>query len=79
MGGNGCATCSLGPGWLEGGSPPRAGRAAGLKGDALAADVLAKLKTSHADYPLAERAVSREVGFMEQELDGTKRVPQPAP
>jgi len=56
-----------------------AGRKAGLKGDTLAADVLAKLKTSHADYPLPQRVVSREVGFMEQELDGTKRVPQPAP
>ena len=56
-----------------------AGRKAGLKGDTLAADVPAKLKTSHADYPLPQRVVSREVGFMEQELDGTKRVPQPAP
>jgi glyoxylase-like metal-dependent hydrolase (beta-lactamase superfamily II) len=56
-----------------------AGRKAGLKGDALAADVLTKLKTSHADYPLPQRVVSREVEFMEQELDGTKRVPQPAP
>jgi glyoxylase-like metal-dependent hydrolase (beta-lactamase superfamily II) len=56
-----------------------AGRKAGLKGDALAADVIAKLKASHTDYPTPERALSREVTFMEQELDGTKRVPQPVP
>jgi glyoxylase-like metal-dependent hydrolase (beta-lactamase superfamily II) len=56
-----------------------AGRKAGLKGDALVADVIAKLKASHTDYPTPERVLSREVAFMEQELDGTKRVPQPAP
>jgi glyoxylase-like metal-dependent hydrolase (beta-lactamase superfamily II) len=56
-----------------------AGRKAGLKGDALAADVVAKLQASHADYPTPARVISREVTFMEQELDGTKRVPQPVP
>ena len=56
-----------------------AGRKAGLKGDALVADVVAKLQASHPDYPTPTRVVSREVTFMEQELDGTKRVPQPGP
>lgn len=55
-----------------------AGRKAGLKGDGLAADVIPKLKASHADYPTPTRVLTREVTFMEQELDGTKRVPQPA-
>ena len=56
-----------------------AGRKAGLKGDALAAEVIAKLKASHPDYPTPTRVLTREVAFMEQELDGTKRVPQPVP
>jgi glyoxylase-like metal-dependent hydrolase (beta-lactamase superfamily II) len=56
-----------------------AGRRSGLKGDALVADVVPKLKASHSDYPTPERVLAREVTFMEQELDGTKRVPQPAP
>jgi len=53
-----------------------AGRKNGLKGDALAADVVPKLQASHADYPTATRVV---VMLMERELDGTKRVPQPVP
>jgi len=56
-----------------------AGRKRGLKGDALVADVVPKLQASHTDYPTPTRVVSREVTYMEQELDGTKRVPQPAP
>jgi cyclase len=56
-----------------------AGRKRGLKGDALATDVVAKLQASHSDYPTPTRAISREVTFMEQELDGAKRVPQPTP
>ena len=56
-----------------------AGRKAGLKGDVLAAEVIAKLKVSHSDYPTPTRVLTREVAFMEQELDGTKRVPQPVP
>jgi len=55
------------------------GRKAGLKGDALAADVVPKLRASHPEYPTVERVVAREVTFMEQELEGTKRLPQPAP
>jgi cyclase len=56
-----------------------AGRKKGLKGDDLAADVVAKLQASHSDYPTPTRIISREVLSMEQELDGTKRVPQPEP
>ena len=56
-----------------------AGRKRGLKGEALAADVVPKLQASHPDYPTPTRVVTREVTFTEQELDGTKRVPQPAP
>jgi glyoxylase-like metal-dependent hydrolase (beta-lactamase superfamily II) len=56
-----------------------AGRKIGLKGDALVADVTSKLQASHADYPMPPRVLAREVAFMAQELDGTKRVPQPAP
>ena len=56
-----------------------AGMKAGLKGDALAADVIPKLKASHSDYPLPPRVLTREVTAMEQELDGTKRLPQPVP
>ena len=53
-----------------------AGRKNGLKGDALAADVIPKLHASHTDYSNPTHAV---VMLMERELDGTKRVPQPVP
>ena len=56
-----------------------AGRKRGLKGEALAADVVPKLQASHPDYPHPPRVLSSEVRYMEQELDGTKRVPQPVP
>jgi cyclase len=52
-----------------------AGRKNGLKGDALAADVVPKLHASHADYFTSHA----EVMLMERKLDGTKRVPQPVP
>lgn len=53
-----------------------AGRKKGLKGAALAADVIPKLHASHPDYPTLTLAA---VALMERELDGTKRVPQPVP
>lgn len=56
-----------------------AGLKMGLKGDALAADVIPKLKASHSDYPTPIPVLTREVKLMEQELNGTKRIPQPAP
>lgn len=52
-----------------------AGLATGLKGDALATDVLPRLRASDPDYPTSKA----EVLLMEKELNGTKRVPQPAP
>ena len=56
-----------------------AGRKAGLKGDALRADVIPKLRALHPDYLATLAGPLREVMFMEQEMDGTKRLPQPAP
>jgi cyclase len=56
-----------------------AGRKRGLKGEALVADVVPKLQASHPDYPHPTRVVSAEVRYMEQELEGTKRVPQAVP
>jgi cyclase len=56
-----------------------AGREAGLKGDGLAADVVAKLQASHHDYPTPAHVIARDVTAMDEELDGTKRLPQPAP
>jgi cyclase len=56
-----------------------AGLKAGLKGDALRADVLPKLRTSHPDYVTSLAGPLREVTLMEEELDGTKRLPQPVP
>ena len=52
-----------------------AGLKMGLKGAALACDVIPKLRASHPDYLPA----MPEVFLMEHELEGTKRVPQPAP
>ena len=57
-------------------SPTEAGRKNGLKGDALAADVVPKLQALYADYFTPTRV---EGALMERELDGTKRVPQPVP
>jgi cyclase len=56
-----------------------AGRKRGLKGEALVVDVAPKLQAVHPDYPHPSRVIASEVRYMEQELDGTKRVPQPAP
>lgn len=56
-----------------------AGRKAGLMGDALRADVIPKLRALHPDYLATLAGPLREVMFMEQELDGIKRLPQPGP
>jgi glyoxylase-like metal-dependent hydrolase (beta-lactamase superfamily II) len=56
-----------------------AGRKAGLKGDALRADVIPKLRALHPDYVTNLAGPLRAVMLMEQEMDGTKRLPQPAP
>ena len=56
-----------------------AGLKAGLKGDALAADVIPKLQAAHHELPTPQRPLAREVTSMEQELMGTKRIPQGTP
>lgn len=56
-----------------------AGIKRGLKGDALVADVVPKLQAAHPELPTPVRPVSGEVRLMEQELHGTKRLPQPVP
>jgi len=56
-----------------------AGRKAGLKGDALTADVVPKLAAKHPEYPTIKLGAPRDVPFMEAELAGTKRLPVPAP
>ena len=55
------------------------GRTAGLKGDALAAEVTPKLKPLHPDWQISDRAVAFEVKYMNDELAGTKRRPVPVP
>ena len=55
-----------------------AGRKAGLKGDALVADVVPKLVAKHPEYPTVKLGAPHEVPFMEAELAGTKQVPLPA-
>jgi glyoxylase-like metal-dependent hydrolase (beta-lactamase superfamily II) len=55
------------------------GRKAGLAGDALAAEVTAKLRTLHPDWAISDRAAAAEVRYIEQELAGTKKRPIPQP
>jgi glyoxylase-like metal-dependent hydrolase (beta-lactamase superfamily II) len=55
----------------------KAGLAQGLSGDALAKAVMAKMAPRYGSWSRFERAIPREVGFMVQELDGTKKWPQP--
>ncbi len=56
-----------------------AGLKAGLKGDALRANVVPKLQASHPELPGTLAPLAQEVKSMEQELNGTKRLPQPVP
>ena len=55
------------------------GRKAGLKDEALAAEVTPKLKALHPDWTISDRAAAAEVRYMDQELAGTKRRPVPQP
>ena len=55
------------------------GRNAGLKDEALAAEVTPKLKALHPDWTISDRAAAAEVRYMDQELAGTKRRPVPQP
>ena len=54
-----------------------AGRKAGLKDEALAADVTARLKVHHPDWTISDRAAAAETRYMDQELSGTKKRPVP--
>jgi len=53
------------------------GRKAGLKDDALVQHVAPKLRASHPDWTISDRAVAAEVRYMNDELAGTKRRPVP--
>jgi glyoxylase-like metal-dependent hydrolase (beta-lactamase superfamily II) len=55
----------------------KAGQARDLRGDELVKTASATLVARYPAWPRIERAAPREVGFMIQELDGTKRWPQP--
>ena len=56
-----------------------AGRKAGLKGDALGAEVKPKLQALHPDWTISDRAAAFEVRYMDEELAGTKKRPVPQP
>ena len=53
------------------------GRKAGLKDEALRADVAAKLKAHHPGWTISDRAAAAEIRYMDQELAGTKKRPVP--
>ncbi|HEY3815181.1 MAG TPA: MBL fold metallo-hydrolase [Caulobacteraceae bacterium] len=53
------------------------GQAKGLKGDDLVKAASATLVARYPDWSRVERSAPREVGFMIQELDGTKHWPKP--
>jgi cyclase len=53
-------------------------RAAGLSGDALAAAVLPEMKARYGDWGAFGYFAPKQIGFMDAELAGTKRVPVPA-
>jgi len=53
------------------------GREAGLEDDALVQHVAPKLRASHPDWTISDRAVAAEVRYMNDELAGTKRRPVP--
>jgi cyclase len=56
-----------------------AARKKGLKGDALAADVVPRLAAKYPQYPTIKLGAPHETPFMEEELAGTKRLPVPVP
>jgi hypothetical protein len=55
------------------------GRTAGLKDDALAQAVAAKLRTLYPEWKISDRAIAAEVRYMDQEVAGTKKRPVPPP
>jgi glyoxylase-like metal-dependent hydrolase (beta-lactamase superfamily II) len=52
-------------------------RQGGLTGAPLVAAVLPNLKALHGDWERIDRSAPREIGYMDAELAGTKRVPVP--
>lgn len=56
-----------------------AARKAGLKENALVDAVVPKLKAAYPDWSISDRAAAAEIGYMNQELAGTKRRPVPQP
>ncbi len=54
-----------------------AGRSAGLKQEALVSYVTPRLKALHPDWTISDRAAKFEIGYMDQELAGTKLRPVP--
>ena len=54
-------------------------RQAGLKGNALVEAVTPKLKSAYPDWSISDRAAAAEIGYMNEELAGTKRRPVPRP
>lgn len=54
-------------------------RKKGLKGQALAADVLPRLKAVYGGWGAFDYFAPQEIAFMEDELNGKKRTPPPAP
>jgi glyoxylase-like metal-dependent hydrolase (beta-lactamase superfamily II) len=52
-------------------------RTAGLSGDALTASVLPKMQARYGDWSSFDYFAPKEIGFMAEELAGTKRVPVP--
>jgi cyclase len=54
----------------------RQARTAGLRGDALMAQVLPKMKAKFGDWDAFDYFAPKEIGFAEAELNGTKRYPQ---
>ena len=55
------------------------GSKAGLKDDALVADVAPKQRAAHPDWTISDRAIAAEVRYMDQELAGTKQRPVAKP
>jgi glyoxylase-like metal-dependent hydrolase (beta-lactamase superfamily II) len=54
------------------------GLRAGLEDGALVRSVAPKLRGLHPDWTISDRAIAAEVGYMGQELTGTKKRPVPA-
>lgn len=54
-------------------------RQAGLKGNALVGEVAPKLKAAYPDWSISDRAMAAEIGYMDEELAGTKHRPVPQP